>query len=115
MKMPIVCPCCHEPLLNEFNKKRNGIEYITKNCLRKLDHKFTCLTYRNDGYADYAGVELYSKDMIRVNWDFIRQTIFISKGPEYTVTSTRDLPYFEPDFSDYGKLIAKLKTYVTFS
>lgn len=111
MKMPINCPCCGAPLLNEFRSTLVK-EYLRKSCGSRLDHRFACTSYDEPYDVMYSmGIEIDTENMIRVNWMFDIKQMFVCKGED----DTHSLPYFEPDLSDYRKLVAKLRTYVMFS
>lgn len=114
MKMPTHCPCCGDPLLNEFRSTAVK-EYLHKRCSSRLDHKFAC-TSNKEPYDEMfsMGIEIDTLNMIRVNWVFDRQEVFVCKDPN-NMNNVHSLPYFEPDLSDYRKLVDKLRTYVMFS
>ncbi len=109
--MPTKCPCCGGPLLNEFKIDRTK-EYLRKSCTSRLDHRFACISH-NAPYdtTSTMGIEIDVKNMISVNWIFDTKMMFVCSGE----SDTHSLPYFEPDLSDYRKLVAKLRTYVMFS
>ena len=115
MIIPTRCPCCNDPLLNEFIPNYIGECKVRKSCLKVFGHKFVCMIGSTD-IIETIGVELYNKTLVRVNWVFSTQQIIVTKGllknKQYTIIN---LPYFEPDFSDYNKLIKKLRTYMVFS
>ena len=55
-------------------------------------------------------ISLSTKKFIMAVWRFNKKTLKIrtSNSPEYSI------PFFEPDVSDYDKLIEKIKTYIVF-
>ncbi len=111
MKMPTHCPCCGDPLVNEF---RSTIvkEYLHKSCRSRLDHKFACTSNDEPYDTMYSmGIEIDTQNLIRVNWMFERKEMFVCRDED----DVHSLPYFEPDLSDYRKLVDKLRTYVMFS
>lgn len=117
MKMPTHCPCCHNPLLNEFTPTSIDGEFLRKTCFTKVGHRFSCVTCRDDNMADHAAIELFSKGLVKVNviWDFQKQNVLVATSYLTNIESIQTLPFFEPDFTDYQKLIDKLRTYLTFS
>jgi hypothetical protein len=119
MKIPTKCPCCHDPLLSSYQESRSGPGKWKKTCANKLSHKFTCMHDDNSEELILIGVELSSK--VYATWWLDGQKLVISSvvPPLTSIYSSREsyiwLPYFEPDISNYKKLIDKLKTYLVFS
>lgn len=121
MKIPTSCPCCHDPLMNTYLETRSGPGNWKKTCANKLNHKFTCLHTDFSEELSMISVEITNK--INATWwplsktlvvsavDAVSQDRFSNKGK----SNHNFLPYFDPDFSNYKKLIDKLKTYVVFS
>lgn len=110
--MPIKCLVCNDPLLNEYITYHDGSQ-LSKSCIKKIDHHLVFHSYLRD------------HDRVLQIWSRLRnQTLKIIWTPdtsqlEYSSSSNYDklynLPYFEPDFSNYKKLIEKIKLYLTFS
>jgi len=108
MKDFINCPKCNKPLLNEASITRDGRDIWNKRCI-SASHSFTCIVIDPDGVSAIMIVTDINNNVI-ANWKMDNQTLCIVKGKNVV-----NIPFFEPDFSDYDKLIQKLKTYVTFS
>ena len=51
---------------------------------------------------------------IYVTWDFVLQRVYITKKEEFKAVD-QTIPWFEPDLTNYNKLINKVKTYLVFS
>lgn len=49
---------------------------------------------------------------VEVTWHILSEELIVKKDTE--ILGMR-LPYFEPDFSNYPKLLDKLRTYMVFS
>lgn len=112
MKVPINCPICGGPLLNEFDPLAPGSDrtYLTKNCHKRLNHKIeirACVS--NNDYVDW--IRIPYKGVGNVIWHMGTEHLLLNtfEGKDYS------LPFFEPDFSRYNKLIKKLSLYLTFS
>lgn len=120
MQIPKKCPKCGDPLLVEHMTE---IRYHLWRgmCARRLDHKFSVFYYMNVAAefidkVDYMSIRVFNN--INVTWDFIHKRIAIGKeniALKNYLNSTQYIPYFEPDLSNYDKLVSKLKTYVIFS
>jgi len=112
MRAPIKCPVCGDPMLNTFPPAEDMDNRVTKSCTRRIDHKITMI-------ADGDEVSQMSLDLgndQEAVWLFTLNAVWIqarlhSKNPKNTVV----LPFFEPDLSDYKKLVDKVKTYLVFS
>lgn len=114
MKTFKCCPCCGNPLLNEV---MTGIQEVhRRSCMKRLDHKFTTTIDSKRDEIVTMGIEISPQGMVRFQWNFKNKTAFVAKGPPEQAKETAVyLPYFEPDLSDYWKLVNKLRTYITFS
>lgn len=110
MKMPTHCPFCSDPLLNEFTELGKGVSRLDKTCKRRVGHtiKFcSCLRYPD--YVDMIVIP-YSPT-INCIWYVTKSSLLLNRNDGVDLR----LPYFEPDFTSYRRLVEKLKTYVTFS
>ena len=109
MKIPIKCPKCNDPLLNQekFYKFENFWE---KSCLKKTSHKFSIIfddsTNLIKNYTVGQGRYMY-------HFDNINKKIFILNSYSNT-KSKNELPYFDGNFYEWDKLILKLKQYTVF-
>ncbi len=111
MNMPANCPCCKGPLRNDFT----ATDSLIKTCDKRIDHKFVCYSHKNTGYdiVHKATLLIDSTSRIEACWWFYPK--------EFAIYNLNDLkkvqwmPWFEPDFSNYKKLMEKVKTYILFS
>jgi hypothetical protein len=108
------CPKCKGPLLSNWKEYLQGGGYWTKDCWAFLDHKFFSRTQveNSDDLFD-AHIAISMSPFMLAIWNFKVEILHISKF--YDGHDSFIIPYFEPDFSDYKKLINKLSTYITFS
>lgn len=123
MEIPINCPICNHPLINTFNSTTDLVVY--KNCRLRPDHIFSCAVFMEDFMAneknkvDRISFTLSMSPLLSVVIYPQGKLIHIGKrAPNETaqIVCAEELPFYvEPDFSDYPKLIAKLKTYILFS
>jgi hypothetical protein len=124
MKMLVNCPCCNDPLLNEFYESISGFEYLRKKCTRKLDHYFMCviILYKDDNIKTMTRDDMTSM-VIRIDtklnvyavWNFQAELLMLQKGCDVNVETCTYLDFFVPDLSNYKKLVKKLNTYKVFS
>jgi hypothetical protein len=121
MKMPINCPICNDIMLSNFSGVNSS--ELKKTCKNKIDH---FITYTSDKY-DYGTVIVITLrlDIGTMVWepelseDVANETAYNPEAAFRIVPnqgfSSIELEYFEPDFSNFQKLLAKLKTYITFA
>lgn len=118
MNIPTHCPKCKGPLTNDFYEDRKG-NYFIKRCRTRPDHQFQCIFDENAPDLKSATVSISMNPLIRVAWRFDECTLSVARGSLEEIIRNNgqeeQLPFFEPDFSNYKKLINKLKLYVTFS
>lgn len=112
MKVPVNCPVCGDPLLNIFPPAEDFGNKVTKYCYRRVDHRISMIVEDNEVSqlsVDLAdGTEAIFLFLLDKIW--VQNTIY-SKSKKNMVV----LPFFEPDLSNYKKLVAKIKTYLVFS
>lgn len=114
------CPKCHKPMLHEEMRKGKGISTWNLSC-QSIDHEIIAVTAHgndNELVTFIVAIKMASQtsDRVYVHWNFDMDQVFIVNG--WSVANFRNpplLPYFEPDLSQYDKLIKKLRTYLTFS
>jgi hypothetical protein len=112
MKMPEVCPFCKGTLLNEYIDPMAGSTYIRKICDKNITHNITFVSFNNQ--HDLVSYFYINYKSSRFEWSYKSKELcfyypFILSKKETL------LPWFEPDLSNYNKLINKVKTYLTFS
>jgi len=114
MKSPTHCPKCGDSLLNTYNTSIDDrYSFWTMTCRKRLDHQFYCST-KGSSQDELITIEitLRTSPVTWIIWDFLGRHISIAKENE--ITRHTDIPFFEPDLSNYPKLIQKIKTYVIF-
>ena len=112
MKLPINCPICNSPLLNEYQNHITGGVELRKKCL-SINHQ---LFIRADQpYENIALLSLRLGYNSFIYWDYenmdLQKSCFILTEQKPILT----LPWFDPDFSNYKKLLNKIKLYCVFS
>jgi len=132
MLVPTNCPMCNDPLLNEFHYSFGDISY--KVCNKRVDHKIH-IKYHSDTNMVTDMNYTFSNNKTIVSWDFVQNKIYISpniivKGrsvgyttsimtssmvPHILLTCKTQIPWFEPDITNFPKLLKKLRTYICFS
>src|ERR1700686_2141402 len=110
MKMPANCPICNslmagnERIDYSFPLPSNNLLQIS--CDKKIDH---CLIFgslvNNYNVVGFIVVKLLRSNRSEAIWRPEKKKLCIIA---YSPYSEFYLPYFEPDFSDYNKLIEKL-------
>jgi hypothetical protein len=114
MKIPIYCPKCGDVLLSE-EMLFFGKDVWSKKCTKRLGHKFS--VFYNINEADINSLCIQISKNVDVLWDFRNELLSVSKpgkSLKELMKSTQFIPYFEPDLSNWKKLISKLKTYILF-
>lgn len=109
MKMPVHCPVCGDILINDYLDLPNGKSRLTKKCLKRLNHSISFRALNDHENVAWISIPWGRTDVII--WYFYSKTCLLN------TIDCKDyyIPFFEPDFSDYNKLIEKIKTYLTFS
>lgn len=112
MKIPIDCPICGDTLLTTYDPLLNGLERLTKTCKSKLNHILEFKAYDNSHDIVQSVIARFNDLTAIWMWNNnVNNTIWLHNKGKIGHTK---IPFFEPDFSDYQKLIQKLKTYQTF-
>jgi hypothetical protein len=107
MKIPINCPFCKEPLINNYEQS-----FLNIYC-NNIDHN---ILFRPSIF-DHDEVHFMSidydvnkdRDISRIIWYFWGKTLLGRANSKYY-----ELPWFEPDLSNYLKLCNKIKLYMIF-
>jgi hypothetical protein len=119
---------CNDPLLNEFHYSFSDISY--KVCNKRVDHKIH-IKYHSDTDMVTDMRYTFSNNRTIIFWDFVEKKIYISphiivKGRSIGATTMggsntslflkdHQIPWFEPDITNFPKLLKKLRTYICFS
>lgn len=109
MKAPIHCPVCGDPLLNTFPPAEDLNNKVTKTCSRRINHNIVILV--EDDEVTQLAIDIGNG--LQAIWLFLLEAVWIQgikKDKEVVI-----LPFFEPDLSNYTRLVEKVKTYLVFS
>src|SRR5271168_2156575 len=114
MKMPINCPFCGDVLNTEYpTSEVPEIEF--KTCARRTTHYVRFIFIHNImGEDEVYEIILRISDspLTYVKWIFMVERVrVVADGVKNDIY----LPWWEPDLSDYYKLMKKVKTYMLFS
>jgi hypothetical protein len=115
MKIPTHCPKCGDVLLNEEVLGISSTGVWKKSCSKRLGHKFSVIYNINE--SEISGLCMQITNKAEAYWDFRNTLLTVSKKSKSLkelMKSTQFIPYFEPDLSDYKKLVSKIKTYILF-
>ena len=112
MKAPTHCPVCGDPLLNIFPPAEDYSDQVTKSCDRKITHSLTFICNGNEVAS--LSVCLDRSDHLQAKWLFHSKELLVVSTIN-KVKHTTVLPFFEPNLSNYKKLIEKVGTYLVFS
>jgi hypothetical protein len=115
------CPVCKDPMRNEPCSKRidGGAERWRIVCDKHLDHDILALTIvGHDDLLLHLQIAVYMNTIIwnriYANWNFEKKELTIDKG-RGMLRHNVIIPYFEPDLTQYDKLLKKMRVYLTFS
>jgi len=115
MKIITHCPKCGDALLNEEVPDLSHSGVWTKKCTKRLGHKFSMFYNINDGEVNSICIQITNK--VDATWCFRNNLLSVSNRGlplRRLLESMQFIPYFEPDLSDYKKLVSKIKTYILF-
>lgn len=115
MKMPIRCPICNGVMLTEHYTLLNEKENYRKSCTQ-INHDIYYISLPDRDEVEHFGI--YVSKQVSVYWFpnlSTSQIVMVTKGKDKKADKSLYLPYFEPDFSNYKKLVEKIKTYLVFS
>lgn len=109
MRLPIRCPICSDIMLTDFR----GTSLTGKSCKSHLYHQANFTADANDNVFSIK-LRISNNPQLWVTWDYFMNIVHINPV-ELPKATGLVLPFFEPDFDDYRKLVDKLKTYIVFS
>ncbi len=107
-------------MINYYVPSLGGTDSLHKKCDRTLSHKCVFISWYNN-HNVISEIRLWVSRDLWAFWHFTPDekplAFYIGKNEHEVkkVGCSLALPLFEPDFSNYTKLIKKIKTYVTFS
>jgi len=127
MNIPNRCPKCGDILVNDLTFPDKS----TKECQKRVNHIFKVVLDSKDSLIimHYKEIKSKGKAKFDISWNFVERRIFVGpyisiKGrtigastmtPGWDHKSTMVIPWFEPELSNFPKLLNKLKTYICFS
>lgn len=114
MNIPINCPMCGDPLLNEYDKfvsqttgDRKSLVHLVKSCSKRLNHSyFITLNDKEELFCLQLSLRFGT-----FYWNFERKICWATHNYKDRI----DFPWFDPEIIDSKKFTHKLKTIVTFS
>ena len=126
MIIPSRCPKCGDILVYDFTFSNKPI----KKCQKNANHIFRAVLNSEYNliimhYREFTIIESKAKEKFDITWNFVEQRIFI--GPYMSISGrtiintisqnnkTIIIPWFDPDLSDFSKLLNKIKTYLLFA
>jgi hypothetical protein len=115
MKCPKKCPACGGNFMFEFSGINDKYLYAT--CALHTSHKISFMMLVGDDEIIHMCITINMEKQVKVVFHFKTNLIEFGKGPsnKFISNATGSLPWFDPDLSDYAKLVDKLKTYVIMS
>jgi hypothetical protein len=118
MQLPDKCPICQGVMLIEFN----GARVIIKSCRKNITHSIVFVAEEATNEVMELELLIGTNPEIIAEWVLLQEeSLTIVLSPPALRESDKPkpkriaLPFFQPDFTDYHKLINKLKTYLVFS
>lgn len=114
MKVPIDCPYCGDPFLNEFMDLPGSRSRLTKVCIRRATHTIKIRTCdENHDYIDFIRIPYSST--CNITWYMGTGRLWTDHHDGTHIVSGGELPFFLPDLTNIPKLLGKIKTYFVFS
>ncbi len=122
IELPIKCPICEDIMVTSFQEgSGTGYPITIKVCEKRVNHR---IEYRSTSIDNNhariiilrydSNIEFLWAPMVEILTarprGSIEKTLYATK-----IGKSIYIPYFTPDFSDYHKLLNKLKTYLVFS
>lgn len=91
--------------------------YLYAVCALHPSHKISFMMPSGTTEVIHMCITINVENQIKVMFHFMTNLIEFGKGPanKFIGNPTGGLPWFDPDLSDYNKLVDKLKTYVIMS
>jgi len=112
MKMPSHCPFCKAPMLNTYTPFLNtNASNLVKTCNKNITHKISFTSLLRD-HDEVNRITIPWGPYCAFKWAFYAEDNYkLLFSHKFGNTK---LPFFEPDLSNYKKLINKLNTYLVF-
>ena len=116
MKSITQCPFCSGILRNNFlDVNPTKVSRIEKICDKRVDHKFKTYEYDKSDNIFALEIEIDKEGKVHAFFQLAMKQIMIYKGNKLIARDCLKLPYFEPDLTNYNKIVSKLKTYILLS
>jgi hypothetical protein len=109
-KLPVRCPVCQDIMLTEFM----GHFILIKKCFRHPDHWIKLIADADGNTVREVKILIDNDPVLYATWQFSGKLLFLS-NVEISKGVKEWLPWFDPDLTDYKKLLEKVKTYLVFS
>jgi hypothetical protein len=110
MKTPSRCPFCSGPLRHDYVPAAPKVEYLNLVCDKKVGHSIIIRPcYSNNEYVDWISIPMDPHRQILWHMGIASLVLNTDRGQNFY------LPFFEPNLTNYRKLIDKIKTYILFS
>ena len=103
------CPICQDPLHNYFSERDRSWR---KMCNTKLDHRLYFAINEHSQNIRELNLMIGRGAETTINWFFEDRELAII--PEDGSLRWEELPFFEPDFSNFSKLKNKIRTLLNF-
>lgn len=110
MIIPTKCPICNDVLLTIWET-----DFIVKKCEKYLNHYIKFWANEASNEVLFLLIKIFDGTKITYVTFFLKKLILRVRVRTGNADLSIRLPYFEPDFSDYKKLINKIKTCIAFS
>lgn len=105
-KLTAKCPFCQQIMVTDFE----GDYVVRKKCNKYIDHQIILSATIESDEIYRITILLSSIPKIEASWYLETQRLLIMKEG-----SNIFLPFFDPDLSNFKKLVDKVKTYLVFS
>jgi hypothetical protein len=110
MNLPIKCPVCSDPLLTSYD---DDDTILIKVCKKRISHEISYFADVPTDTVYKVTIRIGGVPVKYVTWVFTKKELFLmARTGRSNITY---LPYFEPDLTNYNKLVDKVKTYLLFS
>ncbi|HEY5268308.1 MAG TPA: hypothetical protein VII94_04195 [Candidatus Saccharimonadales bacterium] len=106
MKIPVKCPICGDVMMTRFER------IMYKICSTHINHGIQFISNDDCFTVRQVILRVSTSPFIYAKWIFNAEIIRIET--EGTLNNII-LPWFEPDLSNYKKLLEKIKTYILLS
>ena len=88
--------------------------FIVKECWKHPNHKIKIWGGENTNQVYSIQIIVSIKPPLWATWNFLTQDLTVNTVELHKALGTV-LPWFEPDISDYRKLVEKIRLYLVFS